>query len=405
MSCNDLKRLNPVNELNAHQWDVLNNGSQIKTLPAGTVLYKGDYRNWFVYLLDGDVSIVNVHGHQHFLLSDNDRFKLPLFGGDLGFDEVTANSDVEVILYDRNTYDLLRRNSELESEKLESISVDAVESEIFEKIFTAYSVGEIELPSLPDIAMKVHKAVENEHVTIEDIAHIIEADPALAAHILKLANSPLQRTFNPVLSIGDAIMRLGMSRTRDYVLVFSIQNVFKTSSPQLKTIMKKLYVHSAQVAAMCMSIAKFQNMLKPESALLAGLLHDIGVIPILTYAAKISSESDMEKEIGDVVTKLKPLVGSMMLKQWGLDNLFVCVVENAENWFRDESEDLDYGDLVVIAQLQKYIRPQIDGDIPELESVPAFKKMKEISDDPECGDKIIKIAHEELKEVMSLLSV
>jgi len=404
MSSYDLKRLIPINELNAHQWDVLNQSSQKKKLPAGSVLYKNDYRNWFVYLLDGDVSVVNKQGSQHFLLSDNERFKKPLFGDRIGFDEVTVTSDVEIILYDRNAHDLLRHSGELESETLESINVDAVESEIFEKIFAAYASGKIELPSLPDIAIKVHKAVKNEHVTTDDIAHIIEADPAIAAHILKLANSPLLRTINPVLSIRDAVMRLGMSATRDYVLVFSVQNIFKTSSAQLKKIMKTLYMHSAQVAAMCLSISKLQHRLKPESALLAGLLHDIGVIPILTYADKIGSVSGMEKEIYGVIKKLKPLVGSMMLKQWGLDNLFVCVVENAENWFRNDSEALDYGDLVVIAQLHKYIRSQIDGDAPELESVPAFKKMTVVSDDPDCGDKIIQIAHEELQEVMRLLS-
>ncbi|MCK4708236.1 MAG: HDOD domain-containing protein, partial [Gammaproteobacteria bacterium] len=262
----------------------------------------------------------------------------------------------------------------------------------------------IELPSLPDIAFKVHKAVEHEHVTIDDIAHIIEADPAIAAHLLKLANSPMNRTINPILSIRDAVMRLGINATRDYVLAFTIKDLFKTRSPLLKNIMKRFYTHSAQVAAMCMSIAQLQNTLKPESALLAGLLHDIGVIPILNYASKISSNSDVENEIISVIEKLKPLVGSMLLKQWGLDKLFICVVENAENWFRDDSKELDYGDPVVIAQLQNYIRPQVHGDLPELEEVPAFKKITLTSGDPECSNKILEIAHEELQEVMALLS-
>ncbi len=399
----DLKHLYPVNELSDHQWDQLNKTSQTKTIPAGTVLNKNDFRNWFVYLLDGDISTVNELGHQHFLLSDNERFIRPLFGGSNGFNEITSNSDIEVIMYDRNSYELLRHSGELESEKLESISVDAVESEVFEKIFSAYSSGEIELPSLPDIAVKVHKAVEHEDVTINDIAHIIEADPAIAAHLLKLANSPMYRTINPILSIRDAVMRLGMNVTRDYVLMFTIRNLFKTKSPRLKKIMKQFYTHSVQVAAMCMSIARLQKTLKPESALLAGLLHDIGVIPVLNYASKISANPDVEKEIVSVIEKLKPLVGSMMLKQWGLDELFICVVENAENWYRNESENLDYGDLVVISHLQACIRPQTPGELPELEQVPAFKKMTLISDDPECSNKILKIAHEELQEVMSLL--
>jgi len=404
MPDSNLKKLMPVNELHDEQWERLNNAAVTRSLTAGTVLSRDEYRNWFVYLLDGEVSVVNKQGQQHFLLSDNERFRRPLFGDREEFNEVTISSDTQVILYDRNSYHLLKQSAELESEKLESISVDAVESEIFEKIFTAYSSGEIELPSLPDIAVKIHRAVENINVTIDDIAHIIEADPAIAAHLLKLANSPMNRTINPILSIRDAVMRLGVNATRDYVLVFTISNLFKTRSSVLKKIMKQFYTHSVQVAAMCFSIARMQKMLKPESALLAGLLHDIGVIPILNYAEKIGSLDDVENEICDVIEKLKPLVGSMMLKQWGLDKSFICVVENAENWFRDESDELDYGDVVVIAQLQQYIRPQLQGGSPSLEQIPAFKKLELFSDDPDCGEKILQIAHEELQEVMSLLS-
>ena len=404
MSNSALKYLVPINELHNDQWDQINKRSVSKSFPVGTVLAKNEFRNWYIYLLDGEVSVVNKHGHQHFLLSDNERFKKPLFGDLDGFNEVTSNSDINIIMYDRNLYSLLKHNAELESEVLETISVDKVESEIFDKVFSAYSSGTIEVPSLPDIAIKIRKAVENTNVSIEDIAHIVEADPAIAAHLLKLANGPMNRTINPILSIRDAVMRLGVHGTRDYVLVITISNLFKTKSPLLKKIMKEFYTHSVQVAAMCLSIARLEKSLKPESALLAGLLHDIGVIPILNYASQISTDSDIENEIFTVIEKLKPLVGSMMLKQWGLDESFICVAENSENWFRDDSKKLDYGDLVVISQLQNYIRPQLNGEVPDIETVPAFKKIKLLSDDPDLSNKILQIAHEELHEVMSLLS-
>lgn len=404
MSKNVLKYLIPINELISDQWEKLEARSVTKSFPTGSVLHKDSFRNWFVYLLEGEISITNRLGHQHFLLAENDRFKTPLFDGPEGFVDVTTNSDISLVLFDRNYFELLKKSGELESEKLESISVDAVESDVFEKIFTAYSQGMIELPSLPDIAIKVRRAIENENVTIEDVSHIIEADPAIAVHILKVANSPLNRTANPLLTIRDAVMRLGLKSTRDYVLLFSIKNLFVTKSAQFKDLMKGFYQHSVRVAAVCMSISRLQHTLQPEHALLAGLLHDIGVIPILNYSNKMKQTEELVNELPDVIDKLKPLVGSMLLKQWGIEESFVCVAENAENWFRNESPELDYGDLVVIAQLQDFIRSQMTGEIPELEKVPAFKKITEISQEPDCRDKIRNLAHEELHEIMQLLT-
>jgi HD-like signal output (HDOD) protein len=110
------------------------------------------------------------------------------------------------------------------------------------------------------------------------------------------------------------------------------------------------------------------------------------------------------EEIAAVVEKLKSLVGGMLLKQWGLEQSFVTAAENAENWHRNESAELDYADLVVIAQLQNNIRAQLQGDLPALEEVPAFKKFNALSNDPECSKKIMQLAHEELQEVMGYLA-
>lgn len=403
MTSPSIKHLFPLNELDNVERQKLEQKAVTENYLVGAQLDKDEFRNWFVYLLEGEVSAIDRHGRQHFLLADNDRFKMPLFGGENSLREVVANSDITVIKYDKHLFEILRSDGVAELESVESMSFDDAESQIFEEIFSAYSDNKIELPTLPDIAVKVRKAVENVNVSIDDVAHIVEADPALAAQLIKLANSVLLRAREPILSTRDAVLRVGLQATRDYVMVFTVRNLFKTDTPAIKNLMKSFYRHSIQVSAMCYAIAKLQNKLIPEHALLAGLLHDIGVIPILNYASKLSLNNEALHDLRRVVEKLKPLVGGMILRQWGLEDSFICATEKAEDWYRDNTPELQYCDLVIIAQLHKSIRSQVYGDLPELESVPVFRKIDVCSHIEDCSQKILEIAHEEIAELMEVL--
>ena len=290
-------------------------------------------------------------------------------------------------------------------EELETIEIGDIESNIFNEIMHAFNMGHLKLPSLPEVAIKVKAAVSDSDVNIKDVARIVESDPAMAARLVQVVNSPVSRGFDPVCSIKDAIVRLGLASTRNLVMSYSVKQLFKAKSALLKTRMKQLYEHSVEVAAISFALANESKKFAGDQLLLAGLIHDIGVIPILTYIDEAGLEIDNEIELENIILKLRSIVGVMVIKHWGFPVEMLTVVEHCENWSRDSGEKLDICDMVLISQVYSMLQHKDVARLPKIQEVPAFKKLFPEKRDPEFALHVFEQARNEIAEVKRLLRI
>src|SRR5690606_7350275 len=150
------------------------------------------------------------------------------------------------------------------------------------------------LPSLPDVALRIRAAVEDERKGAHDVARIIQADPALAAYCVGIANSAAYAG-NGVTGVQEAVHRMGLGATRDFVIAYSLRGLFKTREPRCLALMQAAWRHNANIGALCHVIARDVTRQNPEQAMLAGLLHDIGVMVIVAalpqHPGLLASES------------------------------------------------------------------------------------------------------------------
>ncbi|MDQ1363675.1 MAG: hypothetical protein QG652_1537, partial [Pseudomonadota bacterium] len=316
-----------------------------------------------------------------------------------------AQSRCKMIRFDRQLYNTLLDYELISGAELTAIETDDGESHLFNAIMHAFNAGDLQLPSLPDIAVKVKNAASNPDVSISDIARIVEADPAMAARLIQVANSPLHRGLTPVHSIRDAIMRLGLVATRNLVIGLSMKQVFKTENSLLVERMHELYEHSVEVAAICYALGCKANHAQSDHLLLAGLVHDIGVIPILAYIDSTGLVVGNPGELESIINKLRGVVGSMVIRHWELPPDLVTVVEEAENWHRDSGNKLDICDMVVIAQIYSMLQRHQLQNLPKIEEVPAFQKLFKGKLDMEFVKQVLHEAHDEVVEVMRLLKI
>lgn len=136
-----------------------------------------------------------------------------------------------------------------------------------------------------------------------------------------------------------------------------------------------------------------------------GLLHNIGMLPVLSYAERYPDIASDENILDAIVNSLKAEVGAIILTKWQFSQDFITVAKEAENWMRDSSA-VDYADLVQVAKLHTYIgREHQEKNLPQLYSVPAFHKLGLDQDDPNKGLSIIAGANEQINEVRSLLAL
>ena len=186
---------------------------------------------------------------------------------------------------------------------------------VAEQLDREISQGEIELPLLPEVAAKVLSSSVDERADALSLADLIRQDQGLATHVLRVVNSPGFRGTIEIVSLQQAITRLGMERIREIALSASVKN----------TLFKKgAYQHVAQSAwktALAASLwskevarACRKNV---EIGYLCGLLHNIGVPVVLNHLDRIApqlSTSDLMKLLDDEATR----TGEMLAKRWKL---------------------------------------------------------------------------------------
>ncbi len=250
-----------------------------------------------------------------------------------------------------------------------------LESQLLSKFLDDINNNRINLPTLPEVAFKVRQVIEDPESSAAKIAITIGSDPVLSTKLLQVANSPLYRASSPIENLQNAIARLGQTVVRNIVTSMVMQQIYKKGvNPKVDKHLKQLWMHSTKVAAISHVLARRFTKLKPDQAMLAGLIHDIGAIPVYTEAPNIP-ELDDEEVLQRVVAKIHNLVGSTILDDWNFPQELIDVVSNHEDLNYDSGEKVDYVDIVTVANILSYIGTQHPLTKTEWTEIPAFKKL------------------------------
>jgi len=274
---------------------------------------------------------------------------------------------------------------------------------LISKIKTEHEAGRLVLPSLPDIVIRVRQAVNKDDVNLGDIVKLIQLDPSLTARLVQIANSPLYRSPQPVENCLMAVNRLGLSTTRDLVTCLVLNNVFNSENAMLRAKVRQLWQHSCHVAAIASTIAAVTPGLHEDTALLAGLLHDIGVLPVLHYAAEFPDVFESDEKLNFVIQSLRAPLGQQILKEWNFDNALSEVSAEAENWMRDGDGAADYVDIVIVAQIHSYFGKENKANFPSLLSTPAFNKLGLSKLGADASLEVLFEAEQAIRNIMTML--
>jgi HD-like signal output (HDOD) protein len=253
-----------------------------------------------------------------------------------------------------------------------SVSIATLISDICGKLLS----NQASLPSMPAVAARIHDAMASPNWSMRTVATIIKSDLGTTTYLLQVANSPIYAGGGPARQVEEAIARLGINTTRHLVMVHAIRSTFVTRSPLLTTLMRQTWQSSTRLAALCGVLAQHCSGFRPESATLAGLLQDIGVLPILNVLNGYHQQLTNEAQVLSAIDKFAPPVGTILLTRWGFDADMVEVARSRANWFRDPRPSADLADLVLVARLHASIAAGNDGhDLPRIDAVPAFAKL------------------------------
>jgi len=235
---------------------------------------------------------------------------------------------------------------------------------------------ELQLPTLPEVALKVRDAVESESADAAQVAELVSHDPALAARLVQVANSPLYRGRVAIDNVQMAITRMGLKMVKSLVVSLAMKQIFQATSDALDAAFRKVWEDSIEVAAIARVLASHIDGLEPEQAMLAGLIHNIGSLPILT---KLDHDFGFDADPAMVkryTEELSPEIGCLILEHWHFTDSLMRVPCECTDLTRDSAQP-DYTDLVLVARLQHLVasgRADKDSAIERWHEYPAFAK-------------------------------
>jgi HD-like signal output (HDOD) protein len=190
----------------------------------------------------------------------------------------------------------------------------------------------LELPSLPEVALKIRRALADENVSFSEIVRLLGADPALAARILKVSNSALFfRGSAPITSLHNAVAQLGYRMVRNVALSFAAQQVFiGYGSRELRDHVTAVWRHSIHTAALAHMLTRVRSKLDPDEAFLAGLLHEVGKLYILMRAKDDREVLADEAGFQSVFAAWHPRLGRAVIESWELSEELAATVGDHE---------------------------------------------------------------------------
>jgi putative nucleotidyltransferase with HDIG domain len=255
---------------------------------------------------------------------------------------------------------------------LEAFSVKDFLNDVREDLLA----NKIYLPTLPTVALEALLVVNDADSSAADLEKVIAKDAALTARLIRFANSPVYRGIDPVTSIKLAITRIGFQRVKNAVYAVSMKEVFRTPIRVIEQRMERLWTHSVKVGAMAAIMAKKQSRLDPDTALVAGLVHDIGYIPLLIKACEYQKLTENPDFLDRILFKMHSQVGSGIVKLWKFDPMIVAVTAEHEDLGRNPGgAPVDYVDLVQVANILAHKGTQHPLAKVDRNSVKAFARI------------------------------
>jgi HD-like signal output (HDOD) protein len=267
-------------------------------------------------------------------------------------------------------------------------------SRLVEALTVELAGEKIDLPSFPDVAVRVRKALTNDQVVIDHVVRVISAEPALAARLMQLANSAaLNASGKRLTDLRTAISRIGFNMARSATIAFAMSQLRRAEAYKgLDGPLTELWHHSAHVAAVSHVVAKRFTQVNADTALLAGLLQGVGKLYLLTRAARFPA---LLQDVGTyqrLVAEWHGRIAAAILRNWEMAEEVVIAAIASENLEREHEGATDLTDVLAVGGALAALGSDPQAEQMLFLGMPAARRMK--LDAKSCAAALAESHHE-----------
>ena len=263
----------------------------------------------------------------------------------------------------------------------------------------------IKLPNIPDVMYRIRDALMEEGKSFEEIGKIVQLDQSLTTRLIQVSNSPLFRGVSKVNTAQAAISWLGLSVVRNLATSLALKNAYTGNEPRVKRLLSEVWAESCRVSAISQVLGSVTVGIKPDKALLAGMIHNIGVLPFVNYLERYPELLNNGTQLHHVMGKLQGKLGAVLLRHWQFDEAFYDVPLAVED-LQYESGDSKpgYADIVLVAKVHsRFGRKGGEKAVASLPMMPAFQKLPIRHLGPSGSMEVLEKSKGEIETLMNVL--
>ena len=204
---------------------------------------------------------------------------------------------------------------------------------LMQAVEQALASGSLQIPVYSSTVSRLQAIAAKEDADAKQIEQVLNQDAALAAQVLRVANSPFYGGLSKISTISGAVQRLGLRQVVNIAVLTAQRAAHASADPMVKSLMQRLWQHSVGCAIGAKWLAEHANCREhANEAFMAGLLHDVGALLLLRVLESLRTrqpeQSMPESLILEVIGALHAEQGARLIRHWGLPESYAEVAAN-----------------------------------------------------------------------------
>jgi HD-like signal output (HDOD) protein len=293
---------------------------------------------------------------------------------------------------------------------LQDAPLDQEALDFIKELASELNSGSVQLPSYPEAAMRVQRALASEDVELETVVRAISAEPLLAVRIMQMANSArINSMGRPITDLRKAVGRLGYNMVRIAAMSFVMQQLQLTPAhAPVQQQLAQLWRLSVNVAALSRTVAVHKARINPDVAVLVGLLHAVGNLCIHVRLAVHPQLLARPEVCARILGDWHSDIGAALLSDWGMADEVIDAARFHTDLDRQFTDSIDFTDVLAAAVQIEALREQLASELPTpetllpmLQNTPQLWERLQVDADGLLA--LLAHADEEIRELQSLL--
>ena len=333
-----------------------------------------------LYLIKGKVSLTARDGKSKIIKVDESQEMRPIAQLRPSIYDVEAVGAVSCIKIDSQK---LVEFAQISEDAINEISVHSLfndgteeDNSIVNHLYHNLMDNSIRLPALPSVADRIQRIYRGRDTDLEKMVHILISYPDMSRKIKNVARCAKNDKLTEIDKLRYSVKHLGIRTVYCLVMTYAVGKLVRRLPVSHMQRVKSFWDHSLNVAALARILAKNTGLFSPDLAMLAGLVHGIGVLVIDDRLLEHHHLKLDHLELDHAIQVMRPEISNLLLRKWDFDDELIEVAENCGNWSRAKAGSADLCDLVLVANYYAQLHSDSNHTLPPLSAIPAMDKLR-----------------------------